>query len=101
VKNNADERTPLHKEGLFFMFNFCFNNPTQRSLEEVVSNVIVKILFSIPHSCSKLYIFSDKDKQLCGGGINEKFNSLLVNTQYLLIKCAVRHIWYFCDQNYQ
>ena len=75
------------------MFNFCFNNPTQRLLEEALSNVIEKILFSIPQSCSKLYIFVDKDIPLCGGGMNEKFNTLLINTQSLLIKCAVRHLY--------
>jgi hypothetical protein len=76
----------------FLMLSFWFNNSTQRSLVEALSNVMVKIFLSISHSCSKFNIISDKELSLCGGGINEKFNKLLVNTQSLLIQCPVRHI---------
>jgi hypothetical protein len=75
------------------MFSFYFNNSTQQSLAKALSNVMMKIFLSIPHSCSKLYVISDKDIPLCGRGINENFNTLLVNTQSLLLKCAVRHIY--------
>ena len=75
------------------MFNFCFNKSAHRSLAEALSNVMVKIFLSIPHSCNKCNTISDKALPLCGGGINEKFSTLFINTQSLLIKCAVRHIY--------
>jgi hypothetical protein len=75
------------------MFSFCFNNSTHQSLAEALSNVMMKIFLSNPHSYNKFNIISDKALPLCGGGINENFNTLLINTQSLLIKCAVRHIY--------
>jgi hypothetical protein len=67
--------------------------PTHKSLAEVLSNVIEKTFLSIPHYCSKLYIFLAKDAPLCGRGMNEKLNTFLDNTQFLSIKCAVRQIY--------
>jgi hypothetical protein len=52
-----------------------------------------KLFLSIPHSFSKLYIFSAKDAPLCGGVMNEKFNTILDNSQFLSIKYAVRQIY--------
>ena len=75
------------------MFNFAFRFLTYKSLVEALFNVKEKILLSIPHSWSKLYIFWAKDTLLCGGGMNEKLNTLLDNTKFLSIKCAVRQIY--------
>jgi hypothetical protein len=50
-------------------------------------------LVSIPHSCSILYVFLHKDIPLCGENMNEKINTLLLKTQFLSIKCVVRHIY--------
>jgi hypothetical protein len=72
------------------MFNLFLNKPTQISLEEALSNVILTLVL-ISHSSSILYVFSHKDIPLCGGGMNEKFNTILVKTQSLSIKCVVRH----------
>jgi hypothetical protein len=75
------------------MFNFGLRFTTHKSFTEALPNVIEKTFLSIPHSTSKLYIFSAKDAPLCGGGMNEKFNTLLDNTKLLSIKCAVRQIY--------
>jgi hypothetical protein len=70
----------------FFMFNFGLRFTTHKSLEEALSKVIEKTFLSTPHSSSKQHIFSAKDAPLCGGGMNEKLNTLLDNAQFLSMK---------------
>jgi hypothetical protein len=68
------------------MFNFGLRFTTHKSFAEALSSVIKKTFLSIPYSSSKLHIFLAKDAPLCGGGMNEKLNTLLDNTQFLSIK---------------
>jgi hypothetical protein len=87
-------RNNSHSQGrAFFMFHFGLRFTTHKSFAEALSNAIEKTFLSISHSSSKLYIFSAKDASLCGGGMNENINTLLDNTQFLSIKCAVRQIY--------